>query len=1075
MKSTIKKSAIIGFGVACALTLSVGIGLLTDNGSVTKADENATSTGSNYFYENLNDPNNNEYTLAKSFYEALEEMNGRGDFLDGVVDYSLKDVVTSDQLKGWIEGNNLEVPKAFGAARDAFLTDHPELFYINFYKMTISVAKSSGEYVGYINSGREANLYYDNGFNTEEAVSTAITTFNAEIDKIVKEMNKLEQEDTYSARDAFLAKEVNKYLADNVTYDYVAYDNKDDPNYIAAAYINTAYGGIVEKKAVCGGFSNSYKVIMDRLDIPCITVNGYSNNKDQNGKNSASNVYHMWNYVWLENPSEPEQSTVKKSAARTAQDGRWYSVDVTWNYSAPNKYRYALLTAQRDEDIHVNDGVISSSGYKLAYPELSEWNYGSTDETSGLQASIEYTNDGGIDDFGKPRQKMFVSVSYNGKGAKKLLEEDNLYIAFRNSEYRKNDSTGKLELVWTDWASLEVFRQFAVDHSGIMNKNFIEDNGGPQTRYYDNTSIYYTQFAVFDVKPDREYSNDPKYDSWPKHDPETESYRFFWYSNDVLNNTNAVETGKVLVNKSYGTYAPAPFIQQSGASTVIISDSMRDPKITDKVICAENKAFVFEVTYNEELHVLDETKPIEISFVSDHPNTKDYANFFPVSKDDKGNDVYVELVQRPKNSGDPTLVYNTLRFKFGPSLMYEHDQEGYTFTFSNVGSTKLLPVMTNGVQTGEKMSNKLPNPAYYNFGRDVVACPACFNYDGRLWIECCAAPTLVTQTDLAAMDFKDENGESTFSENERSQMMLVAERANTETVNTILDGIGGIENSNVTKDDIKTSETYDIRLQMCNKYPTIPDGSYVKIGLGFPEGYGPDDEGVTFKLYHRKHIKGDEYIIEEIPCVVTQFGIVATVTSFSPYMVAVVDADKATDKTVYASIEGRGGTLTKEDGKIISFKEGDSHTYTIRPDEGYKIYSVNLNGKNVLDRVDQSGKLTLGYADLDTNNELVIRYIANEAAARIQQKLDNNSIDQAFEVGVSVIDTKGNIAASTSMPSFDIHPDNFVQVKIDNPANGNNVIIIVVAVVCSVVVAAGVAVAIVLLLRKNKKPAKKRR
>ena len=46
-------------------------------------------------------------------------------------------------------------------------------------------------------------------------------------------------------------------------------------------------------------------------------------------------------------------------------------------------------------------------------------------------------------------------------------------------------------------------------------------------------------------------------------------------------------------------------------------------------------------------------------------------------------------------------------------------------------------------------------------------------------------------------------------------MMLVAERADTETVDSILDGIGGIEGSNVSKSDVKSSETYDIYLQMC--------------------------------------------------------------------------------------------------------------------------------------------------------------------------------------------------------------------------------------------------------------------
>ena len=84
-------------------------------------------------------------------------------------------------------------------------------------------------------------------------------------------------------------------------------------------------------------------------------------------------------------------------------------------------------------------------------------------------------------------------------------------------------------------------------------------------------------------------------------------------------------------------------------------------------------------------------------------------------------------------------------------------------------------------------------------------------------------------------------------------------------------------------EDILSCKTYDIKLQVCGRYAKISDGSYVKIALGFPEGYGPEDTGTVFKLFHRKHIQGDEYIIEEVPCVMTPFGIVATVESFSPY------------------------------------------------------------------------------------------------------------------------------------------------------------------------------------------------
>lgn len=1055
MKTIAKKITLAGLGAACVLSLSLSAGMLAGGKGVAKAEDSAAPDAKHFFYDNLLDTENKEYTLAKRFYEVLDKLNKEEDFKDGVVDYNISNIVTSAQLKVWIEDGNLEVPRAFAAARDAFLTDHPEIFYINFYKLTISVGKSGGNYVGYLNSGREANLFYDNGFNTPASVETAITAYNAKVNEIVDLVTKKENDNNeYVAKDVYLAKEVNIYLAENIEYDYAAYDNKDDANYVAEAYINTPYGGLIEGKAVCGGFSTSYKVIMDALGIPCITVNGYSNNKNEYGFNSSASVYHMWNYVWLENPAEESAQTF--AASRAASNGAWYSMDVTWNSSSYSRTKYAVMSSGFDAELHVTDGVISSSGYKLRYPELSPITYGSTDKTDGLQVSLTYEQTGEKDDFQHDLVDTYITVSYNGKSAKKLFEEDGLYLAKRESYYAP-DENGIMQIKWTNWNVIEYWRRVLVEYNGGADfDEFLKDTG-TQTRYYDNSSVYGIQIAIFDVKPDRatpdDYTgNDPTLGK----DPEKDPYFFYYYSNALMNEINAVAISDVKTNESYGTYTPAPYVDFEASpdfnAKLTISDAMRDNKNNSKM--NPNSAFVLKVKYDQPLHILDKTQPIGISFTSIHPNTQEYAFFVPYE-----DGTYVKL-----------LDDYTVEFKFCPSLMYEHNDMGYNFFFSNLGSArKVMRKQPDGTFKEETL-NKAPNSVNFGFSRAYLACPARFNYDGRLWVDCCAQPELVSNSDLSEDNFKDENGNSLFSEAERSQMMLVAERADTETVDSILDGIGSIEGSNVSKGDVKSSETYDIYLQMCGKYPTIPDGSYVKIALGFPEGYGPKDEGVTFKLYHRKHIQGDEYIIEEVPCVVTQFGIVACVTSFSPYMVAVVDADKVTDKITYASIEGKGGTLTNEDGRIISFKKGDTHTYTINPDKGYLIYSVTLNGVNVLDRV-VNGKLTLGYDDLDMNNQLVIQYISTEAASRIQQKLNNNVIDQAIEVGKHVVGTDGNVEANATLPGFDVHPDNFVDVINGGGQTENkpNVALIAVAVVLGVLALVTVTgVVVVLVRRKNR-------
>ena len=210
MKSVTKKVAIAGLGAACVVSLSLFTGILAKNNGVANADGNNAPDATDFFYDYLLDVNNNEYTLAKRFYEALEEINQAGDFKKGVVDYPINNIVTSAQLKSWVEDGNLEVPRAFSAARDSFLTDHPEIFYVDFYKLTISVAKSGSSYVGFIDSGKNANVFRDNGFNTVTAVANAIEQFESKVNTVVTAVNNAQATDTYSARDVYLAREIGR-------------------------------------------------------------------------------------------------------------------------------------------------------------------------------------------------------------------------------------------------------------------------------------------------------------------------------------------------------------------------------------------------------------------------------------------------------------------------------------------------------------------------------------------------------------------------------------------------------------------------------------------------------------------------------------------------------------------------------------------------------------------------------------------------------------------------------------------------------------------------------------------------
>lgn len=91
-------------------------------------------------------------------------------------------------------------------------------------------------------------------------------------------------------------------------HDWIIYNVDYDPE--ALSNLPTAtpdpdgdnpYGTLVNGVGVCGGYSSTFKLFMDMVGIPCVTVPGLANNGEA----------HAWNKVQL--------------------DGDWYCVDATWD------------------------------------------------------------------------------------------------------------------------------------------------------------------------------------------------------------------------------------------------------------------------------------------------------------------------------------------------------------------------------------------------------------------------------------------------------------------------------------------------------------------------------------------------------------------------------------------------------------------------------------------------------------------------------------------------------------------------------------------------------------------------
>jgi hypothetical protein len=309
--------------------------------------------------------------------------------------------------------------------------------------------------------------------------------------------------------------------------------------------------------------------------------------------------------------------------------------------------------------------------------------------------------------------------------------------------------------------------------------------------------------------------------------------------------------------------------------------------------------------------------------------------------------------------------------------------DGDTVTFTLTPSQQYSDtdyVMTLVGLVGDE-SNLVPDAITYRFWRKSTVCSKVFN-DGRLWMNVYGTPNLVADSDLSVEGFKDSNGELV-SKNQRSQLMLVASKPSDseseEMVNKAQTDMG------VSSDAILESSTYEIDLLLCGCVQTIPDGSYMQVGFGFPDGYGPEDAGATFKVYHYK----SDGTVEEVPCVVTEYGIIATVSSFSPYAVIAVKTDALpanSTKSIYARTVGLGGEISvTKNGEaahgVVAVADGDTVTYTFAPETGYKAERIVLNGTETILQAGQTS-VTYSNSDLTANNVLEVYFVANSVAEK---------------------------------------------------------------------------------------------
>lgn len=854
----------------------------------------AAETPGGYYGSRLTD------SAAVAFYQALESMN----FASGE-NLPVKDSAVIALAEAYAGGSD-KLVRSFGAAVDSFRYDHTEFFYVDWDMLSVTVGKKGTEYVVNIGTGRTDTYLRDKTADIDKQIDD----YNAKLESLVADARTKAGSDT-SAKN--LAKAANDVVCDKVTYDFC--DDENGKATDASKYIRTAYGALVNGKAVCEGYSRLYKAVLNKLGVECELISGYY-------IDGEAFEPHMWNYVQDE-------------------EKNWYAVDVTMNDGhrlqmdgIPTNYeKYFWQTDEVFSVDHLEDGVVSSVQYEMPYPELHK--FWETPTSSGLFES-------GYDAYGGKSGMWF---SYDGKDANQL-EAEGLYMAFRTA------TTNRGVVEWSPW-------QTAKEYSRFYSEGVVSDSG--KTYFLmSNIAMFAIEVGIFDTPEDM------------KHSDFTVAY-----SEEAVT-THLLE--KMLVqNPSHDSAYIAPTYIQTTQPETLLQKWLDVTQGTQHVT----------ITYHDPLRVVAGVE-FRLDWDVSSYNRRDLS-LEAVQKYAK--------VENVRFDGD-----RTISFDFTPSRMYNHNMIFYDFHIQNLVNIKADG--TDGVP-----------PLDFSIGaryEDDIACCKIFN-DGRLYVNSYAQPSIAMNGDLSMTGWKytDTDGiEKAVSESQRSQMALVVTRPNDSKalVEAVEDQTGGA---------VAQSKTYEIDLNICGKILQIPNGSYMKLNLGIPDEFTElvDREDIKFKLYHFK--RNDDGTLnysnpEEIECVLTPYGIIAEVHSFSPYVLVAVDNSKLpaekqdTSKSIALVCNGHGGTVEGHAVETLS-KDGAPATYTLKPDTGYEVDFVRLNGTAVTP-VDNT--ITLSYDAIESNNTLEVGFVA-KSVKEAEQADGITNITPAATCTVT-FDSNGGSAVATA-------------------------------------------------------------
>lgn len=288
-------------------------------------------TANNLFYVQLDD-------TAKVLYKGL--VAHQEDMKSGTYTinfgYQFHEILSQ-------EGGMEKLNQAFQSAWNAYRFDQMDVFYIDVSKIFLFTKKitMNGKTTYEVTLGpKEGASYLSASYENKEVVERAKSQIDLRVNELLSSTNGTDEEKM---------KRIHDWMVNEISY--AEENNQNDNSY-------DIHGGLLEKNAVCEGYARTFKLLMDRLQIPCLLVAGTATNS--NGQTES----HAWNMVSL--------------------GETWYAIDVTWDdpivvgggmLGEERRYAYYLKGSEEFYQTHTPSGMLSENSMEFLYPELDKENY----------------------------------------------------------------------------------------------------------------------------------------------------------------------------------------------------------------------------------------------------------------------------------------------------------------------------------------------------------------------------------------------------------------------------------------------------------------------------------------------------------------------------------------------------------------------------------------------------------------------------------------------------------------------------------------------------------------------------